>query len=271
MSNTHNRIKVLAQILSVDAWHDPFTIDQSTSGVYVEVSFREGRIGGDDSSFPFTFRMALKRALLTVHVESPLVIDRSTVARSIPKVQAELLQVRAAKGKTEAHASAGGRISSSTLSVDFGGAARTGSEKSNEEELRISQTVPEIIVNPIPKDGRSYCWELEHSIKDKLEGQPWHPVEEPRLRVRSPDSILRIEPSVKVIISCALEDLIIEDIQLKKRDLVNDAKELVFPGNNLAAAVQHLKKVLLDADLDVAQLDDRFSQIILANVLASEG
>lgn len=64
MSN--NRTRVLGEVLSLDAWHDPFRCNGETSGVFVELSFHEGRLGGEESNIPFTFKIELKRALLTV-------------------------------------------------------------------------------------------------------------------------------------------------------------------------------------------------------------
>jgi hypothetical protein len=63
-----NRTKVLGEVLSLDAWHEPFRCDGETSGVFVELSFHEGRLGGDDAAMPVTFKIELKRALLTVRL-----------------------------------------------------------------------------------------------------------------------------------------------------------------------------------------------------------
>ncbi|WP_454280123.1 hypothetical protein [Sphingomonas sp. Marseille-Q8236] len=95
-----NNRRVLAQALAIDAWHEPMRFDGQTFSVHVELSFKSGRIGGDDPNFPFTFNIALKRALLILKMEEPLVIDRRTVARSIPANTAEMTRIVDARVRT---------------------------------------------------------------------------------------------------------------------------------------------------------------------------
>lgn len=87
---------MLAEVLRLDAWHKPLRTDGGTSSVYVELSFEEGRLGGD-ADLPFTFRVRLKRALLTIEVEEPLKIDRASIARPIPKSEVERKQLSSPK------------------------------------------------------------------------------------------------------------------------------------------------------------------------------
>ncbi len=96
----NNQKRVLAQVLSIDAWHGPIRTDGDVSAVHVELSFQQGRMGGDDPGFPFTFNIALKRALLTVRLEPPLKLDRNSVARQIPSNQGEYTRIMAALDST---------------------------------------------------------------------------------------------------------------------------------------------------------------------------
>jgi hypothetical protein len=76
-----DRIKVFSDVVSIDAWHDPILGKAVPSGVMVDLSFTEGRLGGTEAEFPFTFRIRLKKAVLRIFVEKPLIIDRNSVSR----------------------------------------------------------------------------------------------------------------------------------------------------------------------------------------------
>src|SRR6478672_4710428 len=120
-----NRTRVLGEVLSLDAWHEPFQCDGNTSGVFVELSFHEGRLGGE-AGIPFTFKVELRRALLTVRLEAPLEIDRRNVARSIPETDVELRRIKSAKAHAEASLSAKAKLSPRDMALALSGAASKG-------------------------------------------------------------------------------------------------------------------------------------------------
>jgi hypothetical protein len=254
--------------MSLDAWHDPFRLDGSTSGVYVEVSFKGGRVGGDSPEIPFTFKLSLKRALLTIQLESPLEIERRSVARSIPSTAAELSSILKTKERAEISLGGKAKISPASFHLALSGESKSTDEVSREDEIKVIQTLPQIIVSPRPVSSRSYSWHLESSYNPSLQGQPWHPADEPRFRIKAIDNIQKIFPTIKVVVSCALEDIIIEDIKLKSDGLGQSIKNIIFNNINEAAAIQHLKLVLKNSDLEPSAMDNRFSDLIIANVLA---
>ncbi|WP_374551930.1 hypothetical protein [Sphingobium yanoikuyae] len=262
---SHNRKRILSEALSLDAWHDPFQIG-SSCGVYVELSFHEGRLGGDDPNIPFTFKLGIKRALLTIELENPLEIDRKSVARNIPEVSAELNKILEAKRSAEKKA--GANLSLNPSDLHASGSIK--SENSRKESISIVQTIPETLVISRPENSRGYSWSMEPSWQNSLHGQPWNPIESPRLRTKPIKSLSAIPPSVKIIVSCALEDINISDLKLKKNGFGSRMSEIIYNEKNEAAAKQHLKLVLRDSDLEPGLLDNRFSNLILANILAIE-
>lgn len=264
-----NRKQIFTEVLSLDAWHEPFKVDGNTSSVFVELSFKEGRIGGDDSDFPFTFRIALKRALVTLKVEAPLHVDRRSVARSIPDSQAELTRLKTAKETAESQLSGGVKLSPESIAATLSASGKKTSEVTNEERIQIIQTLPHTLVTPIPVDQTSYCWELQPLHNPVLSGQPWHPLDAPRLAVKGGDRVGRLEPGIKITISCALDDIEISDIQYKTQPALLSV-DRVLPRNNVAVAIQHLKRVLIDADLEPGALDNRFSEVLVGLVMAVE-
>lgn len=196
-----NNRRVLAQALAIDAWHEPMRFDGETFSVHVELSFKSGRIGGDDPTFPFTFNIALKRALLTLKLESPLAIDRRTVARSIPNSSAELTRIISAKEEAKSNIDFGGKISPESLSFALSANNSNKNIKSNERQVKIVQELPRIIANPQPRGPTEYAWELTPGQSDTLDGQPWDPVEQPRFSVSyKANGVPKIAPVMTAIV-----------------------------------------------------------------------
>ncbi|HEX8239798.1 MAG TPA: hypothetical protein VF574_08685 [Allosphingosinicella sp.] len=260
---------MLSDVLSIDAWHEPFRVDGSTSAVHVELSFTEGRIGGSDVDFPFTFKVSLKRALLTVRAERPLEIDRRSIARSVPEAEIELTKLRTARETAEASLSGKATLTPALFGAVLTGATARGEQLTQQDILKIVQNVPEVLVSPRPRNPQEYAWELVPTYRDGLRGQPWDPIDAPRLRVKPSTSVLpQLLPTISVGVSCALEDLHISDIVPKRLGLNEKLRKLIHNDINEAAAIQHLKLVLREADLEPRAFDNRFAEVILASVLA---
>ncbi len=266
-----NKRRVLAQVLSIDAWHEPMKFDGQTFSVHVELSFKNGRVGGDNPDFPFTFNVALKRALLTLTLEKPLVIDRNSVARSIPLNQAEMTRIVSARDEVKSSVELGGKVSPLTMAFSLTGKTAGSEANSRENQVKVVQEVPRIIALPQPSGRREYAWELKPGQSETLEGQPWDPVAEPRFSARiTTDGKPRIEPIIKAVVSCKLEDLDITDLTLKDSSVVGIFKEMAFNRVNTAAAVQHLKFTLKEMELETGDFGDLFSAVTLADVILSE-
>lgn len=269
MISGHNQRRVFSEVISLDAWHEPFKIDQETYGVFAEVSFSEGRIGGDDPEIPFTFNVSLKKALLTIKLEQPLRIDKKTVARGIPSKQAEYTQVVRAKDEARRHVGISGKITPALIGAALQGDVSKSSEVSKETEIRVMQEIPEILVTARPEGNHAYSWELEPLLNERLKGQPWNPVEQARMRVILPDKF-GVSPAIRVEIRCALEDLSISGLKPKRPDFVEKYLNVPRPDINEAAAIQHLKKLLTMVELYPGAMDNRFNTVILADVIATE-
>lgn len=264
-----NRVRLFADIMSVDAWHTPFRSNSFESQVHVEISFSEGRIGGDDIDIPFTFSVSLTRAIVTIKVQPPLAIDKTTIARSVPSAEVELVRYRSVKKKAQQSIGISGRLSLSSYFMALTGSTKKESDVTSEDESKVLEKVPPILIRPQPGGTGEYRWELEPSYQEFLEGQPWHPIDAPRLSVRS--SKIIDDPMIKVTISCKREDLEIRDLQLKDDCLNSKFGQLIHRDMNEAAAVQHIKRLLEFADLEPGRLDNRFSSVLLADIISTAG
>lgn len=266
-----NNRRVLAEVLSIDAWHEPMKFDGKNFSVHVELSFRQGRVGGDDPTFPFTFNVALKRALLTLTLEKPLAIDRKTVARSIPANQAELTRISTARNEVKNNAELGGKVNSAAMALNFSGGMSESEARIQENQMKFVQDVPRIIAFPYPGGSNEYAWELKPGQTETLEGQPWDPVSEPRFSARiTVNGRPLIEPIIKAVVSCKLEDIDISELRLKDTSVVGAIKEMAFNRVNTAAAIQHLKFTLREMELETGEFGDFFSMLNIADVIVAE-
>lgn len=261
-----NRIRVLAEALSIDAWHKPFRTDGGTSSAHVELSFHRGRLGGARRDWPFTFSISLKRALLTVQVEEPLQIDRSSINR--PKILSAAERSHTVTVRENVKANLGAGISLGK-GATFTAAAGAGAERSDAREEKVKQELPLIIANPRPRGPSAYSWELVPGQSAFLLGQPWDPENEPRFHVKSLTNLDSVEPAIKVTLSCSFEDLVIDDLKLKQDGIFERFKDAIQGRNNEAAAVQYLKIALANAELEIGEIDNRFSEILLADLISA--
>lgn len=265
-----NRRRLLSDLLSIDAWHDPIRVDERTAKVHVELTFKEGRVGGNDAELPFTFRVSLHKAEMTVKLESPLTYDRNTVARSIPAAWAELTRIRTAREQAERTAKVGMNIDAASFAAAF--RAQAGETKSDQREdvLKVVQTIPEIMVTPSPSGNNSYSWAMEPTWRPFLSGQPWHPTEQPRMLVGL-NKKTKIDPAISVELRCAFEDIAIYELETKETSVFGLLKASAFNMVNEKAAIQYLKKLITQADLEPSAMDNRFNDVLLASVISLEG
>lgn len=264
-----NTARLFAEVLSLDAWHDPIRTTGESASVYVELSFHEGRLGGKHADFPFTFKVNLRRALVTVRLEAPLELERRSVARSVPEREIELTRLRAAKDTAIRKAGGNAKLTPAALHFVINAQASSSKTITEDDELKIVESLPETLVSPRPVDQRSYSWEVEPTYRPFLRGQPWHPIDSPRLGVMHPATPARIDPAITVDVSCNLEDVDIDDLIPKNDGLLSRLGSIGEV--NKAAVVQHLKRVLSEAELHPSSIDNRFSELVIASVIALPG
>jgi hypothetical protein len=265
-----NRRSLLSEVVSLDAWHSPMKVGPGKSEVCVEITFKEGRLGGDDDDFPFTFKMALKRATLAVKLEAPLTIDRRSIARNIPDTLIEQSKVRTLRSKIQSMLSANTQIGTGGLNARLEAGSMGEIAGASEDEIRLIQKVPPILVASEPFGSHEYRWTLEPAIAATLIGQPWDPVAQPRLAARHNfDQLPKLAPEIEVTLSCKLSDTLIEDIQPKDRNMRDLLRGRYSGDARTAAAQQHLKQILRMANLEPGTMDNRFASLIIASVISA--
>ena len=239
--NANNRQRALAEVVSLEAWHDEFSATALKAALHVDVVFETGRIGGEEDS-PVRFRLNIKQADVVVVVpeSEPIGVDKNSVSRDAPQVL-------------------GGIAAAIELAPD--GSVELTNAASELRMINVTQsTTP---------DGE-YRWSLRPCQGNVLHGRPWDPIESPHLRLidRRKDRSKGIPPAVRVEIRCRREDLTISDIDIKNASILEKAKSKIGYTNRLAAAEAYIRDRLAKEGLEVKNFKDSFGEIHLASTLA---
>jgi hypothetical protein len=93
-TNSDNRKRAFADVVTIDAWHESFLEDHAKVDLHVDVVFGTARIGGESQS-PVRFRLSAKRAEVVVIIpdSEPVSVDRNSVSRDAPELQGHLTEV----------------------------------------------------------------------------------------------------------------------------------------------------------------------------------
>jgi hypothetical protein len=269
--NLGNQRRAFADVVTIEAWHRPFTDQVAMVDLHADVVFSTARVGGETGSL-VTFRLSLKRAelVVVVPVNEPASVDITSVAREGPDQDAVL--TKTIETSMEANTKAGFSASVSTARVT--GGATLGAEGkarySASDKLKISEKIGLILVSQSKTADGHYRWSMEPRASGILEGRPWNAAKEPRLKLRTVGKgRSKLPPTVRVELSCRQEDLVIDDIEIKDRGLWATVRNSLGFHAKRAAAVSYIRARLIEDGLEVKNIEDRFGQLTLYSVFAT--
>jgi len=265
-----NRTRTLAEVASLDAWHKGFTTTRKAVDLHVDVSFSEGRIGGEPEA-EVRFRLRLRRADVVI-VVPPLErvgVDKASVSRDAPRLRVKATEARRTKDQFGASA---GLLARAGASVSARGKAQAqlAARRARETTLKITQDGSAFSVMQVQTQNGDYAWIIEPTADDVLLGRPWNADDAPRLRLidQRSDGHRTIEPAVRVELRCRREDLEIREITpTSKRDWAALAKD-PFGANKLKAAEAVIRTRLARAGLVSGNLEDPFAELTICAVIA---
>jgi hypothetical protein len=269
--NFDNRRRAFADVVSIDAWHEPFESGGAFVDLHADVVFGTARVGGETES-PIRFRLSVKRADVVVIIppSEPVKVDRKSVLRSAPEVQGHLTETlehtAEAHAKGQINGSIDGKGISGGASADLGASTNISSTK----RLEISAVVEFMKITQSKTADDQYRWTVEARRTRTLEGRPWDGVKEPRLKLidQRKDRTKGIPPTVRVEVRCRREDLIIEDLEVKDETAWQAFKGRAGFTNRLAAAESYIRDRLSEEGFEVGNITDIFSQLTLGSVTA---
>lgn len=257
---TNNPRRALAETVSLIAWQSEFDGKTALADLFIDVTFDEGRIGGEDAGAPVRFRLSLRQA--EVHINRDLAgvlnFPPAHLARRQPTTGTRTKTVER-KGTIKGNID--GSMSFTGLSGGVGGAAA--GEVAFADKAELTQPVATMeVTHRATADG--YAFVIRPRSGDRLEGPAWS-TELPKAKIHdSGHKRKRGEPpDVRVELRCRREDLIIENVEFV------DSQALPFWKLDRAKQVaieQYLKEELSRVGFDVGTLSEPFAQLILADV-----
>lgn len=270
-SNSDNRKRAFADVVTIDAWHDSFSGDHAKVDLHVDVAFGTARVGGETEA-PVRFRLSAKKAEVVVIIpeSEPVAVDRNSVSRDSPEVQGHLTEVVEQKNEATAKGNASG--SASLTAVNSSASAEVSAQiiRTENQKLEVSAVVNFLIVTQSKTAEGQYRWSIEHRSQKAITGHPWDALKQPRLKLvdQRKDPTKGIPPTVRVEVKCRREDLIIEDLEIKDETLWQAAKRRAGFKNRLAAAESYIREHLSKEGLEVKNIEDVFGTVTLGSVTA---
>jgi hypothetical protein len=269
--NFDNRKRAFADAVTVEAWHDDFGDGKSRVDLHADVVFGMARVGGEADS-PVRFRLSIKRAEVVVIIPDtePVSVDKRSVSRDSPQLEGRVTKTIERKVKARAKAKLSGSISPIHLIGSASGTADAEAGLSSSDKLSMSGAARLMLVTQSQTEEGYYRWIVTPRTKSFLDGRPWDPIKEPRLKLidRRKDRKKSIPPTVRVEIRCRREDLLIVDLKLKDGGLWQSLKGKTGFRNKLAAAESYIRDRLSEEGLEVKNISDIFGQVTLASTTA---
>ena len=268
----NNRIQIFSELVSLEAWHMPFTTRRNSVGLHADITFSTARLG-QDVDCPVRFKMRLRKATLTVVVPETeaLLVDRSTVARfdastaGVRKVRASRKLKAQTSGGIAITAGPAGLAPSANLSAS--GAAAT--ELS--EETTLTSKFDAILVRHSLDVNGSDRWHFSPASEATLVGKPWAAADTPLMKLKDGEGNgnRRVGGTVRLELSCLREDLDIFDIELKDKSKIPLAN--LRSSKRLIAAEAYIRTRILSEGLPGPLMSESFALITLARVNSIEG
>lgn len=270
-SNSDNRKRAFADVVTIDAWHDRFSEEHARVDLHADVVFGTARVGGDTES-PVRFRLNIRRAdiVIVIPESEPLTVDRKSVSRDTPELEGRLTQV--IQQSTQANLKAGASLS--VTPVKPAASARIDSDaqvsRAASEKLEVSGTIRFLAVTQSKTADGHYRWQVESRKDSHLEGRPWDALKQPRLTLidQRKDRNKGIPPTVRVEVRCRREDLRISDLEIKDEGLWDTVRRRVGFKNKLAAAESYIRDYLSQEGLEVKNIEDIFGTVTIASATA---
>lgn len=272
-----NSARALGEVVRLQAWHEEFSPQKRTVDLFADVTFHDGRCGGEEGS-KVRFKLRIKQAefqIVPLATEPVKVVDGS-VDRKIQQATGKRVTTANDTASAAAKAAAGVNSSSTSLpdakaALDVSGSAST----KMATKTTITEQVCQIEVLH-SADGDMQTWRFSPGAgADALLGKAWpDPAKSPRLKLQDTrgKGANSLPPVVKLVIRCRREDLLISDIALVPDggNALANAVGQIFKPNNLLAAEAYIRNRLAEARLSHGNFANPYATITLADIFSSE-
>jgi hypothetical protein len=178
MNNNVNRQRAFAELVSIDAWHEPFSETCRSVSLHVDATFATARVGGEIES-PIRFKLSIKRAEVVVIVPEtePLRVDANSVSRDTRKVDGKKTSMEYTETATETMAKGGASFDFVKPAGSAGAeASRKGAKKKTVSKVSEEKLLLMCVEQRLTPEG-NYFWIVSPEADTILHGKPWKPLE----------------------------------------------------------------------------------------------
>jgi hypothetical protein len=262
--NNHERI--LADLVSVEAWFQKLTEQNPESDLFMHVRFQEAVFGSHNDE-PVRFRIRLRRADITIVAEEPLRVPRSKVRRDrlswINTVEDVTTKEKVASVDVGLNAKAG----ATGVAMDLEASAKASGSAGQKQTVTRTVQTQGMNVEHSYVEGNNR-WTFSPAIGPHLMGHAFKETE-PLMCLTLHLPMPKISPTVKVLVKCRRED--IEVLNIEPKDI---PKGILNRGmgaeRKLKLAEEVIKAALVSAQLFVDDISEPTKEVTVADVLASE-
>ena len=270
MTESTNSARILQELVSLESWHEPLQFGQK-SKFHIALAFGDARYAGRDN-FPIEFRVRLKRATLVVKCDPELRIPRATKVRAHPPMQKTVRQLQGLKnstGTTDSITAEGQAAVSAkegpSASAKVARKIENSSNKSHEGQNEVTEVLTQHIRMIYREVGDEHHWDCEPIAAETLKGHAHEGTSS--LMELTPKVDKRLsDMGIRIMLKCKSDDFEITDITANKTVMER------LRGDNLEKrlrmAREVIKEKLADAQLEVVELDPKFRDVIIADILS---
>lgn len=278
MSNA-NQLRAFTEVTTIHAWQES-NDGGKTLKIYADVSFRTVGVGAEPE-IPVRFKLSLKRAkinLILPRSDPALVFEKKELARSEKGMDPSPIKTTREKlSRRKKFAEL-----TSSIVAKFGGLLDAGiSSKISHEVEKESKVVTETteeqfkmrVSGNIISDSVA-AWHVEAQSSDRLAHSPWD-ASTPRATIRDTAFEGRRDGveagGISFEISCAMDDLIIEEVEIKNPTMKQRLNGSAYKAAADAAIIQYIRDELRKSGLESRYIEDKFGSVTLANRLVGLG
>jgi hypothetical protein len=272
--NARNQIRNLAEVVTLEAWHEADFRQGGSADLCVNVAFSAGRIGSAASD-TVRFRLTLKQAEIVVVIPpgEPAKVDPGSVKRDSRRRTAVATETRKRGREGSLGGALGLGIGATGAKADAKVDAAAKASASVEKVMEVKEALGELCVEHGLDEAGRHRWRVTPALDGPLLGRVWEDDAKVRLAVidTRADRSIGLPPSVRVEVRCRREDLEISDIVLSDEPKAMMMKRKVLQRNRQIAAEAYLKnRLFLEGLLDGGEgdLSNPFALMTLAVVSA---
>ncbi|NVO26816.1 hypothetical protein HJ526_05255 [Donghicola sp. C2-DW-16] len=270
MSNTE---RIIDKLISLEAWHKPLE-HECAKPLYVALSFSDARYSGG-LQMPVEFTVRLKRAQLVVVCDPGIDIPKSTKVRVYPARQRSYKTISQSE-RTDTETQEFNRAAEATVSLNPSVKAvndlRNSETKGGRsgEVFEVAEDISQTVYMTYGGNRNEHLWNCHPNHEKYLHGIG-HDGSSHLMEIKAIKESRIEDLGVRVFLKCLADDIDIADITIKpsfaekylgKKSGKKDIER------RLRLAREVIQEKLREAQLEVVELEPRFQEVILADVVA---